>query len=66
MVKPPDEDLDRRRNHDEDLKLPKKAGEPPRPATEPAGAEGSSSSSRTATDPATGEVNKRAGRKPRK
>ena len=32
-------------------------GEPPRPVTEPKGAEGSSNSGETATDPATGEAN---------
>ncbi|MFN6982821.1 MAG: hypothetical protein ACK4NU_12925 [Brevundimonas sp.] len=32
-------------------------GEPPRPATEPKGSEGSSNSGETATDPATGEEN---------
>lgn len=32
-------------------------GEPPRPATEPPGSEGSSNSGDTATDPATGEEN---------
>lgn len=32
-----------------------KPGAPPRPATEPAGAKGSSRTAKTATDPATGE-----------
>ena len=32
-------------------------GQPPRPATEPRGSEGSSNSGETATDPATGEEN---------
>jgi hypothetical protein len=32
-------------------------GEPPRPATEPNGSEGSSNSGETATDPATGVPN---------
>jgi hypothetical protein len=36
---------------------PDRDGEPPRPATEPRGAEGSSNSGETATDPATGEEN---------
>jgi hypothetical protein len=40
----------------ENLRLDK-AGEPPRPATEPKGSEGSSNSGETATDPATGEQN---------
>jgi hypothetical protein len=42
------------RNRDEDLK-PAGPGAPPRPATEPAGAEGSSRTHKTQTDPATGE-----------
>jgi len=42
---------DRRLNRDEDLK----PARPPRPASEPRGSEGSSRSSKTATDPATGE-----------
>lgn len=36
---------------------PDREGEPPRPATEPRGSEGSSNSGETATDPATGEEN---------
>lgn len=32
-------------------------GQPPRPATEPRGSEGSSNSGQTETDPATGEQN---------
>jgi len=36
---------------------PGKDGEPPRPATEPRGSEGSSNSGETETDPATGEEN---------
>ena len=32
-------------------------GQPPRPATEPAGSKGSSNSGETATDPATGKPN---------
>jgi hypothetical protein len=35
-----------------------KPGSPPRPATEPAGSKGSSNSTKTATDPATGAPNK--------
>ena len=46
---------DSRRNRDEDLK----AGRPPRPATEPQGAETSTQTSKTLTDPATGEPRKR-------
>lgn len=33
-------------------------GQPPRPAQEPAGSNGSSNSGETATDPATGEPNR--------
>ena len=51
-------DNSRRYSHDDDLK-PDVAGRPPRPATEPAGAEGSSRTSKTATDPATGESTSR-------
>ncbi len=36
---------------------PVRDGEPPHPAQEPAGSEGSSNSGKTATDPATGEPN---------
>lgn len=36
---------------------PDRDGEPPRPATEPRGSEGSSNSGETETDPATGEQN---------
>jgi hypothetical protein len=36
-----------------------KPGAPPRPATEPAGSKGSSSTAKTATDPATGAPNRR-------
>jgi hypothetical protein len=36
---------------------PDQDGEPPRPATEPKGSEGSSNSGETETDPATGEQN---------
>jgi len=36
---------------------PVRPGEPPRPAQEPDGSEGSSNSGETATDPATGEPN---------
>ena len=41
------------------LALPwaQRAGEPPRPATEPPGSEGSSNPGDTETDPATGEPN---------
>jgi hypothetical protein len=46
---------DGQRNHDEDMKLPRKPGQPPRPATEPDGAEGSSKAPGAGADPATGE-----------
>ena len=42
---------DAARNRDEDMK----PGRPPRPATEPAGSEGSARNTKTLTDPATGE-----------
>lgn len=38
---------------------PVRDGEPPHPAQEPRGSEGSSNSGETATDPATGEPNSR-------
>jgi hypothetical protein len=47
---------DNRETENEDQRVDK-AGQPPRPATEPSGAEGSSNSGETATDPATGEAN---------
>ena len=47
-------DADARKNRDEDLK----PASPPRSATEPAGAKGSSQSDQTLTDPQTGEPRK--------
>ena len=47
---------DKRRNRDEDMRTPSEKGGPPRPATEPKGSEGSSTSRHTKTDPATGEI----------
>jgi hypothetical protein len=41
----------------ENQRWAEKDGEPPRPATEPPGAEGSSNSGETETDPATGIPN---------
>lgn len=41
----------------ETIRMPPRKGEPPRPATEPKGADGSSNSGKTETDPATGEEN---------
>lgn len=41
----------------EEERVPPREGEPPRPAQEPAGSEGSSNSGETATDPATGQSN---------
>lgn len=38
-------------------RAPARPGQPPRPATEPKGSEGSSNSGDTATDPATGKPN---------
>lgn len=54
MASPDTRREDAARNRDEDLK-PSRPGAPPRPATEPAGSEGSSSTHKTRTDPATGE-----------
>ena len=53
MTDPRPED---RKVENENLR-PDKDGRPPRPATEPKGAEGSSNSGETDTDPATGEQN---------
>ncbi|MBS0360701.1 MAG: hypothetical protein JSR98_04930 [Proteobacteria bacterium] len=47
-------DRDARYNRDED----QKPGSPPRSATEPAGAKGSTRSPKTQTDPSTGEPRK--------
>ncbi|MGV9006662.1 MAG: hypothetical protein ACOH1H_08005 [Brevundimonas sp.] len=46
-----------RQSETEDQRNPAHDGQPPRPATEPPGAEGSSNSGETATDPATGRPN---------
>lgn len=46
-----------RQNEYEEERTPRREGEPPRPAQEPPGSEGSSNSGETATDPATGEPN---------
>lgn len=48
---------DPRQTENDNLRVPARDGEPPRPATEPAGSEGSSNSGETDTDPATGEEN---------
>ncbi len=45
-------------NPDDNLKTPRHDGEPPRPATEPDHAEGSSDTDKTLTDPATGRPNR--------
>ena len=45
-------------NVDDNAKIPDEEGKPPRPATEPAGAEHSTKTSKTLTDPATGEPNR--------
>jgi hypothetical protein len=63
MARPGEHDA--RYSHDEDLRPPGKEGRPPRPATEPRGAEGSTRTPKTATDPATGEPNPPKGREPR-
>jgi hypothetical protein len=41
-------------NPDDNLKLPRREGDAPRPATEPDHAEGASDTEKTLTDPATG------------
>lgn len=46
-----------RETETENQRTPAREGQPPRPATEPRGAEGSSNSGETATDPATGKPN---------
>lgn len=46
-----------RQTENENQRTPDREGQPPRPATEPRGAEGSSNSGETATDPATGQPN---------
>lgn len=51
-----DDRPDDRKVENENLR-PDADGQPPRPATEPKGSEGSSNSGETATDPATGEEN---------
>lgn len=48
---------DNRETETENQRRPPAEGEPPRPATEPKGSEGSSNSGQTETDPATGEPN---------
>lgn len=48
---------DNRETETENQRPPAGDGETPRPSTEPKGAEGSSNSGDTATDPATGEPN---------
>lgn len=45
-------------NPDDNLKVPNRPGEAPRPATEPAGAQGSASNAKTKADPVTGEPNR--------
>jgi hypothetical protein len=48
---------DTREIETENQRTPASEGQPPRPATEPRGAEGSSNSGETETDPATGKPN---------
>jgi hypothetical protein len=48
---------DNRETENENQRAPRTDGEPPRPATEPGGSEGSSNPGDTATDPATGKPN---------
>ena len=52
----PDPRPDDRKIENENQK-PDRPGQPPRPATEPDGAKGSSNSGQTETDPATGRPN---------
>ncbi len=61
MSKNNTDDLGPKYSRDEDLRVPAKPGEPPRPATEPPGAKRSSGTNETMTDPATGVPNKRGG-----
>lgn len=53
----PEDRPENREVEHEELRTPPRKGEPPRPATEPPGSEGSSNSGETETDPATGEEN---------
>ena len=56
MARNPTEDRPHNREvENEELRPPETPGEPPRPATEPAGAEWSQESDKTATDPGSGE-----------
>lgn len=48
---------DNRETENENQRAPVRDGQPPRPATEPTGSEGSSNPGDTATDPATGKPN---------
>lgn len=52
----PDRDPGRQNEYEEE-RAPQRDGQPPRPAQEPAGSEGSSNSGDTAVDPATGTPN---------
>ncbi len=52
------DDAARPRNNEHDNQRPDRSGRPPRPATEPHGAKGSSRTSHTMTDPATGEASR--------
>jgi hypothetical protein len=53
---PTPNDTSRPKNRGTEYEM-EKPGKPPRPATEPAGSEGSSNSRKTISDPATGEPN---------
>ena len=57
MTQPPTTNRPKDRATENENLRPDRDGEPPRPATEPAGSKGSSNSGQTATDPATGEEN---------
>ncbi len=58
MDKPNAGSIDQQYNRDEDIKVPSREGQPPRPASEPEGAESSTRNDKTATDPVTGEPNR--------
>lgn len=55
--RPPSSRPSSRETEHEDQRPPARQGQPPRPATEPHGSEGSSNPGDTATDPATGKPN---------
>ncbi len=60
-MKQPDKPAERagREAENENLRPPDRAGQPPRPATEPRGSKASGLSTETRTDPGSGEPNPR-------